>query len=344
MIIKPRNIKKRELIEFINFNKKCGIELKISIQSYHYSNTILISLKYLSSKDLFRFYIYQYQYKILNHTYGTRIGHLIFSLIERKILYPNKSSSFLTRSLRNDYYNKLKSLKLNPKLKLLFTFNNFLVDIPKNSINYENDIHQLKYIINMNTMKKIFQNGDIRLLMFLIENQIINLNHRHESKVLLIYAIRYKNEIIIQYLIDHGVSIQENNDDIIECLTHFYNFKILQVLVANQFDINQQNSKGELLLNYFIKYRFNKIARGLIKCGANINNIINTSSNYESPLICAIRTRNISLIRILMYYGAYAEYETLFSINEYYNCNIFCIDYYNEINNIIHYYRCQNYE
>ncbi|KAG4103972.1 ankyrin [Neocallimastix lanati (nom. inval.)] len=276
-----------------------------------------------------------------------------FSLL-MKTINQNSSSDFHD----SEYYdNLLNSLIKKDNTKLMKYLNNkglyftipnkyklklFRIFSNKDLINYHNDNHKVDGF--MNIIKKIIKENNLNLLKILIKYNILNENNINWTDKIgdtfLSYAIKYGNQEIIQILIDNGADLQSNNKRIIECLKDYYNYDILKLLVANNFNINQINENGVLLLNYFIKDRndkSNQIAKGLIDCGANVNYQENIQ---EDSLTCAIRTRNIKMIKYLIENGANINYITYYNyINMYYNYNTFCNEFYYEIYDIINSYK-----
>ncbi|ORX66083.1 ankyrin, partial [Anaeromyces robustus] len=108
---------------------------------------------------------------------------------------------------------------------------------------------------------------------------------------------------IIQYLFDHGANLQMINEEIINYLKQHYDFDLLKLLVKNNFDINQKDKRGCLLLNDIISHGdMNELAKGLIDCGADVN--IKDRYGKDTPLMYSIKSKNKEMVQYLLEHGA----------------------------------------
>lgn len=331
---RTRNIRRRELFgiykkKYINeFNLiSCYTKQEMRLNSLYcnYFCYLLIAANSVACKKNSR-----------NLNYNSILLHSIINKKDNIKLLKFLMANGLNFGISNNY-----------KSKLFFIIKNLNLDILKFIINNEDDKQKINFF--MNFMEKIIQIKNLNILKILLKCDILNINNINwiddNGDTLLIYAIKSNCQEIIQFLIDNGADLLLNNEKIVECLREYYSIDVLKLLVTNGFNINQISEKGVLLLNHFIKDRngkSNEVAKSLIDCGADVN--FRNGLNQEEPIACAIRTRNIDILKYLIDHGANIHYITFYNyINKYYNYNTFCNEYYYEINDLLNTYIYQKF-
>jgi ankyrin repeat protein len=127
------------------------------------------------------------------------------------------------------------------------------------------------------------------------------------------YAIKFKNTIAIQLLIESGSKIyiaDENGYNSLHLAVKTKNLKIVKAVsnVVSNFDT--KNKKGETALHIAINYQYNDIAGYLLEQGADPN-ITDNESNF-TPTHYAVGWNNYEILELLIKYGAKVDKQDIY--------------------------------
>ncbi|KAG4091476.1 ankyrin repeat-containing domain protein [Neocallimastix lanati (nom. inval.)] len=129
--------------------------------------------------------------------------------------------------------------------------------------------------ITSKILKGIIWRNRIDILKILMAHHlnIEMIEKQEQSFSLLITAIYTRNINNVKYLLENGMDIERVNQRInaIEKTIFFNEFDILKVLVEHHLDINAVDRKGDTPLIYAIKNRNINVIEYLLKAGANVN-------------------------------------------------------------------------
>jgi len=149
-------------------------------------------------------------------------------------------------------------------------------------------------------LENIVKDNNLDLLKYLINQKLDIINAKDfEKNTLLIYAVRYENESIINYLLEKGARTDDLKIDIdIELFEKILNLKhpeLFDILYNNNnIDVNKKNDAGKTMLHYAIECGNEQIIEYLMNCGAKISNI------EKEILECLKRSHNLNVLKILI--------------------------------------------
>eukprot|EP00833_Pecoramyces_ruminatium_P018269 jgi/Orpsp1_1/1192301/evm.model.d7180000092096.1 len=240
-----------------------------------------------------------------------------------------------------------KDLLTYERLQFIIENNNNLIYISSSLITklIKNKNYKILNIIFKNI--KIFDKSKVELsdedLNTLIWNEKYIISKNNDNYYLYNFCIRYNNENMIKFLIEHGADVNEENHNgetalFIACLSG--NEDLVKYLVEHGANINKKNKYGKTPLSRACFSENKNIIKYLIKHGADINkkNCLGKTPLYELYLnknenfikyfkyICQINKEN--------YYGETPFFKACLSGNE--NIVKYLVEkgvYINKINN-----------
>ena len=136
------------------------------------------------------------------------------------------------------------------------------------------------------------EEGNILMVRYLLENNV-NINEENDMNRTALHIATKKNNIeIVKILLEKGIDIQKEdctNTNSIKLSLTYNNIDIFWLLAnnytKNYTDLNRKDSQGDTLLHYTILFKKYQISYFLIKKGADVNA---KNNDLETPLIHAI--------------------------------------------------------
>eukprot|EP00833_Pecoramyces_ruminatium_P014543 jgi/Orpsp1_1/1188575/evm.model.d7180000065834.1 len=149
--------------------------------------------------------------------------------------------------------------------------------------------------------------GRQNIVKYLVENGALLNKKCKNGKSPIMYAIEGKSKGILKYLIEQGADVNniKINMKVYNDLLKLDEPVILEILLNNNFDMNQKREKGKPLIDYAIENENEYVVKYLIEHGADINRKIYKSNkirnnHYILYAINSIKNKNRRL-RIIEY-------------------------------------------
>ena len=140
-------------------------------------------------------------------------------------------------------------------------------------------------------LKKSIKINDISNVKLAIEN---GANIHYENDDALYYAVINDNIEILKYLIEHGLSFNENdNSYLIKTASIFGSINVIKYMVEHNIDIHYDNDLAVLLA---FKYKYYDVFLYLVNHGANIDNCKVYANNKISEMKQYLRNHKINKI------------------------------------------------